>query len=119
MGCHASPAASTSWFLWHQGSRLESGGCFATLPISVLVVHTTTWAGNMARDTGIGVGPHCGDVGSLCTFRDQQQVVEQCPPPGRVQPRLPEGPAASPHPSSAAICQGFLLINVKLTKLTL
>lgn len=48
-----------------------------------------TWAGmlELVWDT------QCA-LGSLWTFRDQQQVVECCTGPSTIQPRLSEGPAA-------------------------
>lgn len=56
-GGHASPPASTPQFCWYWGRGLESGDCFAALPVPVLVVHTDMWAGDMGRDAGNGVGP--------------------------------------------------------------
>lgn len=90
-------------FIWYQGSGLQSGGCFVTLPVPVLMVHTSTWAGNVGKGGGIGGGPQHISVEILCMFGDQQWGVEWCTASGRIQPRLPKGPAASPHPSSTVI----------------
>lgn len=118
-GDHASTPAATSQFCCYWDSGLESGVCFAALPVPALHQH-------MVRQNGQGCwnwcgtpAHQCGGVGSLCIFGDQQQEGEWCTAPGRTQTRLPKGPAASPHPSRDAVSQGFLLMDIKLTKLTI
>lgn len=104
-GC-AFPPTSMPRLCWYWSSGLKNVGCFAALPVSAGGAHQ-----HGVRGAGIGVGPqHIRR--ELCTFGNQQQLTEQCTAPGRIQPRLTKGPAASLRPSSMVICQRFLLTTL-------